>query len=226
MNLAPNNPYNNGLLFAGFNQDHSNNNKTYDTITILISFILTVTAANIAGCFACATTTGFRIYNCDPLKEKERHNFDNGSLGYVEMLFRCNYLALIGGGTRPLFPPNRLTVWDDLKKTTPISLEFNAPVLGARLRRDRIVVVLGTNEQFSIQNSLSQSSMFSADKTENFLINALQKSPNYENTITNSFSLFHDININLLLHLYYYNDCRGSDQGVHVHAIPTAVARI
>lgn len=47
-----NNPYGNGLRYVNFNQD--------------------------AGCFACATDNGFRIFNCDPLKQREKHTFEEG----------------------------------------------------------------------------------------------------------------------------------------------------
>ena len=70
------------------------------------------------GCFACGTTSGFRIFNVSPYSEIFRRSmslfsslsrysgFASGGIGIIEMLYRCNIIALVGGGSCPRFPTN------------------------------------------------------------------------------------------------------------------------
>ncbi|KAM1051840.1 hypothetical protein ACFX19_033919 [Malus domestica] len=104
------------LLHLSFNQDHS--------------------------CFSVATDSGFRVYNCDPVRELFRRDSDQRGVGMVQMLFRYQILALVGGGPDPLYPPNKVMMWDDNESRCIGELSFRSEVRGVRLRRDRIVVVL------------------------------------------------------------------------------------
>nr|CDS29513.1 WD40 repeat domain containing protein [Hymenolepis microstoma] len=99
------------------------------------------------GCFAVGTQNGFRIYNSNPLKLIRRWDFsmsEGMGVGFVEMLFRTNYLGILGGGRHPRIPSNTACVWDGINQKFILELAYSGNVRAVKLRKDRLVVVLDT----------------------------------------------------------------------------------
>ncbi|KAK8643204.1 hypothetical protein V6N13_012510 [Hibiscus sabdariffa] len=97
------------------------------------------------GCFAAGTSQGFRVYNCQPFKETFRPRLKFGGFRIVEMLFRCNIMALVGGDSNSNYPPNKVIIWDDHQSRCICEFAFRSEVRAVKLRRDYIVSVLQHN---------------------------------------------------------------------------------
>ena len=89
------------------------------------SSLLTCSFNQDGGCLAIGTTAGFSVHNLHPQYAVSVQRNLQGGIGLVEMLFRCNLMALVGGGPSPQAPPHRVV--SPLISLSPLflALQFN-----------------------------------------------------------------------------------------------------
>lgn len=98
-------------------------------------------------CLCMASDKGFKIYNTDPFSQtyiRDLSEKNKCGLYHAQMLYRCNILAITGYkiDKKGRWSRNVLILWDDREMKEIAKLTFSSPILGMRLIRDMIVVIL------------------------------------------------------------------------------------
>uniref|UniRef100_A0A6N2L983 Autophagy-related protein 18a n=1 Tax=Salix viminalis TaxID=40686 RepID=A0A6N2L983_SALVM len=102
-------------------------------------------------CFLVGLQNGFWIFDTDPFKPSFRRDLDtHGGIGLVSMLYRSNIFCLVGGGPDPIYPRNKVMIWDDHASRCIGELSFRSEVKNVKLRLDMIIVVL--NQKIFVYN--------------------------------------------------------------------------
>ncbi|KAF8528776.1 SVP1-like protein 2 [Hysterangium stoloniferum] len=92
--------------------------------------------------FTVSTPAGYAVYSTWPLKLLRKRELVNGTLTTVLPLHTTSILFLLGGGRSPLYPPNKVIIWDEAIRKEVAELEFRERVRGMACRRGWLVVAL------------------------------------------------------------------------------------
>jgi hypothetical protein len=93
------------------------------------------------------TSHGFRVFNTFPFKDiffrgkqlliKHPILEIEGGIGIAELLYRTNMVALVGSGTNPKWPVNKVFIWDDSKLQVIGELTFKTAIRGIKMVKDK-----------------------------------------------------------------------------------------
>ena len=91
-------------------------------------------------CFSIGTENGFKIYQTYPFKGPYERKM-KGGISKVQMLYKSNFLALLGGGKLPKYNNNKVVIWDDYENRAISELKFITPVINIKLKKDYLFII-------------------------------------------------------------------------------------
>ena len=89
------------------------------------------------------TQNGYKIFSSYPIYNYFNRNL-KGGIGIIEMLYKSNILALVGGGKNPKFPENKLIIYDDKRQKKISELIFTSKIINIKLKKEIIFSVTTT----------------------------------------------------------------------------------
>ncbi|RKF54456.1 SVP1-like protein 2 [Golovinomyces cichoracearum] len=94
-----------------------------------------------ASCFSVGRESGFSVFNSDPCHLRVSRELGTG-IGIVQMTEKSNFIGIVGGGTESIFSQNKVIIWDDAKHKIVLRISNLTNVLGIRMSKKHIVVIL------------------------------------------------------------------------------------
>ena len=106
------------------------------------SSLLCVSFNQDASCISVGTRKGYSIWNAEP--HGRVYSKNTGPTSIVEMLFCTSLVALVGtaDSNQPHASPRRLQIVNTKRQSTICELLFPTAILGVKLNRRRLVVIL------------------------------------------------------------------------------------
>ncbi|KAJ3823672.1 SVP1-like protein 2 [Lentinula raphanica] len=92
--------------------------------------------------FTTCSPAGFAVYRTWPLQLVRKRELSGGTLAAAMPMHTSSLLFLLGGGRSPLYPPNKVILWDDAIGSEVAELEFRERVRGFACRRGWLAVSL------------------------------------------------------------------------------------
>ena len=115
-----------------------------DEKDIIFNKLLNISFNQDNSCFSIGTEKGFLVYETYPIKNHYERKMDGG-IKIVEMLYRTNALALIGGGENPKFNPKKLIIWDDSQNRIASEIKFFSVLRNVKLKKNKIYAICDKN---------------------------------------------------------------------------------